>query len=82
MLNTPLPLKKPVFSYALGSFEHLKLDTLYDLGRAHRSHRWGRWFESNCHHHSEALVAQGLHSFAIHPGVYFPGVFFVGMNSS
>ena len=18
--------------------------------RAHRSHRWGRWFESNCHH--------------------------------
>ena len=19
--------------------------------RAHRSHRWGRWFESNCHHH-------------------------------
>ena len=21
------------------------------VGRAHRSHRWGRWFESNCHHH-------------------------------
>ena len=20
------------------------------VGRAHRSHRWGRWFESNCHH--------------------------------
>ena len=32
MLNTPLPLKKPVFSYALGSFEHSKLDTFYDLG--------------------------------------------------
>ena len=30
------------------------------VGRAHRSHRWGRWFESNCHHHSEALVDQGL----------------------
>ena len=25
------------------------------VGRAHRSHRWGRWFESNCHHHSEPL---------------------------
>ena len=23
----------------------------YHGGRAHRSHRWGRWFESNCHHH-------------------------------
>ena len=22
----------------------------YHGGRAHRSHRWGRWFESNCHH--------------------------------
>ena len=22
------------------------------VGRAHRSHRWGRWFESNCHHQS------------------------------
>ena len=52
------------------------------VGRAHRSHRWGRWFESNCHHHSEALVDQGLRFFALHPGVYFPGVFFVGMNSS
>ncbi len=31
--------------------------------RAHRSHRWGRWFESNCHHHSAALVNQGLRSF-------------------
>ena len=30
------------------------------VGRAHRSHRWGRWFESNCHHHLEALVDQGL----------------------
>ena len=30
------------------------------VGRAHRSHRWGHWFESNCHHHSEALVDQGL----------------------
>ena len=33
------------------------------VGRAHRSHRWGRWFESNCHHHSQALVDQGLASF-------------------
>ena len=24
--------------------------TSYHMGRAHRSHRWGRWFESNCHH--------------------------------
>jgi len=22
----------------------------YYIVRAHRSHRWGRWFESNCHH--------------------------------
>ena len=38
------------------------------VGRAHRSHRWGRWFESNCHHHSEALVDQGL------PLFYPPGI--------
>ena len=31
--------------------------------RAHRSHRWGRWFESNCHHQSAALENQGLHLF-------------------
>ncbi len=31
--------------------------------RAHRSHRWGRWFESNCHHHSAALENQGLQFF-------------------
>ena len=33
------------------------------VGRAHRSHRWGRWFESNCHHHSAALENQGLQLF-------------------
>ena len=39
----------------------------YHGGRAHRSHRWGRWFESNCHHHSQALVDQGLASFCPFP---------------
>ena len=36
--------------------------------------RTEHWFESNCHRHSEALVDQGLHFFALHPGVYCPGV--------
>ena len=53
-----------------------------NIGRAHRSHRWGRWFESNCHHHSEALVDQGLLLLCLHPGVHCPGVVFVGVNGS
>ena len=40
-------------------YSGLSLQTYY-IVRAHRSHRWGRWFESNCHHHLEALVDQGL----------------------
>ena len=56
------------------------------VGRAHRSHRWGRWFESNCHHHSEALVDQGLPLF-LSPGITAEGftffrVHFGDVNSS
>ena len=54
----------------------------YYIVRAHRSHRWGRWFESNCHHHSEALVDQGLLLLCLHPGVHCPRVVFVGVNGS
>ena len=60
----------------------LLLQTYY-IVRAHRSHHGAqapvalalidqakrdRWFESNCHHHSEALVDQGL------PLFYPPGI--------
>ena len=41
-----------------------------------------RDLESNCHHHFEALVDQGLNFLCFTRGVYFPGVFWVDMNSS
>ena len=31
---------------------HKRFDALYDVGRAHRSHRWGHRFESCCDHHN------------------------------
>ena len=37
--------------------------TPYGRVRAHRSHRWGRWFESNCHHHPEKLEKSGFSFF-------------------
>ena len=40
----------------------------YHGGRAHRSHRWGRWFESNCHHHPEKLEKSGFSFFLPSPG--------------
>ena len=43
--------------------EHQTVRWHGSVGRALRSHRRGRWFESNCHHHSQALVDQGLASF-------------------
>ena len=43
------------------------------VGRAHRSHRWGRWFESNCHHHPEKLEKSGFSFFLPSPGgTHFP----------
>jgi len=36
--------------------------------RAHRSHRWGRWFESNCHHQAKVVENQRLPSFLPSPG--------------
>ena len=35
--------------------------------RAHRSHRWGRWFESNCHHRKAHPATDGFfrYSFSI-----------------
>ena len=51
------------------------------VGRAHRSHRWGHWFESNCHHHSEVLVDQGLPLF--YPPASLPrGSLFSGFTSA
>ena len=50
------------------------------VGRAHRSHRWGRWFESNCHHQAQALVDQGLASFYPPRSRVPRGTFFVGLS--
>ena len=38
-------------------YSHSDFDTLYDLGRAHRSHRWGHRFESCCDHHTPSKLA-------------------------
>ena len=47
--------------------------TPYGRVRAHRSHRWGRWFESNCHHHPEKLEKSGFSFFLPPPGgTHFP----------
>ena len=33
-----------------GVYPYMDICRCERMGRAHRSHRWGRWFESNCHH--------------------------------
>ena len=45
------------------------------VGRAHRSHRWGRWFESNCHHHPEPLIFNGSIHFALTLRSAVPGFY-------
>ena len=41
-----------------------KFDTFYHVTRAHRSHRWGHWFESSTDHHGTPWEIRGF-SFVI-----------------
>src|SRR5699024_411515 len=41
---------------------HINPRCFGSVGRAHRSHRWGHWFESSKHHHSpRSAMAEDFH---------------------